>query len=298
MRFSIEHIEAFVTVVDTGSFSAAARSLGKVQSQISTAIANLEDDLGITLFDRSGKYPQITQKGEELLFKSRKLLRQSEKLIKHADRLALGEQTLLRLALDEYMPLHITTQVLNSFQERFPTIDLEVLWGAVGNVQKNVSSGQADVGIDVPVDNIASSGLSFKKLSLMEFCAVAAPNHPLADMKALTKETLQSYRQAMGMSQHGSRLPDSFKKSDQVWLFEDSRLIHRLVLAGTVWAGLPRNMVAEDLLSGKLVELPIKLAENELKGIFYYVWNVAHELTPAEQWLCENFGKKLRDAIS
>ncbi|GKT30710.1 LysR family transcriptional regulator, partial [Aduncisulcus paluster] len=143
-------------------------------------------------------------------------------------------------------------------------------------------SGQADVGIDVPVDNIASSGLSFKKLSIMEFCAVAAPNHPLADMKTLTKERLQSYRQAMGMSQHGSRLPDSFKKAIRYGF----------------WAGLPRNMVAEDLLSGKLVELPIKLAENELKGIFYYVWNPAHELTPAEQWLCENFGKKLRDAIS
>ncbi|NDV22452.1 LysR family transcriptional regulator [Desulfovibrio sp. JC022] len=298
MRFSLEHMEAFVTAADAGSFSAAARRLGKVQSQISTAIANLEDDLGVTLFDRSGKYPQLTVEGEELLFKSRKLLRHSESLIKYADRLAFGEQTLLRLALDEYVPLHITTQVLDAFEKAFPSIELEVLWGAVGDVQKNVNSGQADVGVDIPVANIASSGLSYNRLSIMEFCAVAAPIHPLAGMDKISKETLQFHKQAMGMSQHGTRLPDSFRRSEQVWKFEDSRLIHRLVLAGTVWAGLPRNMVAEDLVSGNLVELPVSLAENEQEGIFYYIWNPTHELTPAEQWLGDNFGDKLRKAIS
>ena len=52
MRYSPEALTAFVEAVDSGSFSAAARRLRKSQSTISTAIANLEADLGVTLFDR------------------------------------------------------------------------------------------------------------------------------------------------------------------------------------------------------------------------------------------------------
>jgi DNA-binding transcriptional LysR family regulator len=51
MRYSPEALTAFVEAVDSGSFSAAARRLRKSQSTISTAIANLEADLGVTLFD-------------------------------------------------------------------------------------------------------------------------------------------------------------------------------------------------------------------------------------------------------
>lgn len=298
MRFSLEHLEAFITAVDTGSFSAAARRLGKVQSQISTAIANLEDDFGIPLFDRSGKYPQLTEEGEELLFKSRELLRRSENLLKHADRLAFGEQTILRLTLDEIVPLHITAQVLNDFGETFPDIELEVLWGAVGDVQRNIRSGQADIGVEVPVEDIASAGLSYKRLSQLDFCAVVAPEHPLAKLKEISEEELNSHRQAMGMSHRGTRLPDSFRRSEKVWQFEDSRLARRLAQAGTVWTGLPRHMVAQDLAAGSLVELPVELAESELEGVFYFVWNPVRELTPAEEWLCEQFGERLRAAIS
>ncbi|MDN6634081.1 MAG: LysR family transcriptional regulator, partial [Enterobacterales bacterium] len=55
MRYSPEALNAFVETVSAGSFSAAARRLHKSQSTVSTAIANLEDDLGVTLFDRSAR---------------------------------------------------------------------------------------------------------------------------------------------------------------------------------------------------------------------------------------------------
>ncbi len=51
MRFSLEHLEVFVAVVEAGSFSEAARRLGNAQSRVSTTIANLETDLGVELFD-------------------------------------------------------------------------------------------------------------------------------------------------------------------------------------------------------------------------------------------------------
>ncbi|MFT5236303.1 MAG: DNA-binding transcriptional LysR family regulator, partial [Shewanella sp.] len=53
MNWSLNQLEAFVLSVRHGSFSAAARKLGRAQSRISTAISNLEADLGFELFDRS-----------------------------------------------------------------------------------------------------------------------------------------------------------------------------------------------------------------------------------------------------
>lgn len=295
MRFSLDHLEAFVTAVDVGSFSAAARKLGKVQSQVSTAIACLEDDLGVNLFNRSGRYPKLTAEGKELVFESRELLRHSGRLADHADRLVLGEQTVLRVALDELMPVRTTAQVLGLFGQAWPKIELKVLWGAMGDVQEIVRSGHADVGVDMPVSDIGMSGLSFNQLASADFCGVVAPDHSLASAREVTEAVLRPHRQALGMSHRGTRLPDAFRLADQVWLCEDSRLIRTLTLAGEVWTALPRYLVSEDLASGQLVELPMKLGECGADTTFYYIWNPVHELTPAEQWLGDKLGEELRD---
>lgn len=294
MRFSLGHLEAFVTVVDAGSFSAAARKLGKVQSQISTAIGHLEDDLGVQLFDRSGKYPKLTEPGEALLYKSRDLLRSSDLLVEFADRLVLGEQTVLRIALDELVPTGVTARALSQFGKTWPNIELEVFWGAIGDVQKSVHSGLADVGVDLPVHDIAQSGFSFRQLARADFCGVAAADHPLAAMRDIDRESLRRHRQALGMSQRGTRLPDAFRVGDDVWQFEDSRLVRKLVLTGEIWAVMPRYLVAGDIASGNLVELPVRLKENEVDSTFFYIWNAAHYLTPPEQWLADAFGGQLR----
>lgn len=293
MRFSLEHLETFVAAVDAGSFSAAARKLGKVQSQVSTAIAALEDDLGLILFDRSGKYPVLTAHGEDVLFKSRELLRNSGKLAEYADRLALGEQTMLRVALDELVPVRTTTQILSQFGQRWPKIQLEVLWGALGDVQNIVRTGRADLGVELPVNDIGMSGLSFTQLASADFCAVAAPDHPLATVKEVNEATLRPYKQALGTSHRGTRLPDAFKLGEQVWLFEDSLLIRELVLTGEVWSALPRYLVSEDLASGRLIELPMRLGECGVNTTFYCIWNPIHELTDAELWLRDAFEEKL-----
>ena len=56
---SLDQLQAFVSAADHGSFSAAARQLGKAQSAVSTAVINLEIDTGVDLFDRSGLGEQI-----------------------------------------------------------------------------------------------------------------------------------------------------------------------------------------------------------------------------------------------
>jgi DNA-binding transcriptional LysR family regulator len=63
-----------VTVVEEGSFSAAARKLQRVQSAISTAMANLEEQLGVPLWDRATKIAKLTEQGQAVLASARRVL--------------------------------------------------------------------------------------------------------------------------------------------------------------------------------------------------------------------------------
>ena len=64
---TLDQMRVLVAVADAGSFSAAARTLGRVQSAISQSIQTLETTLGLTLFDRSGKTPRLTDAGRALV---------------------------------------------------------------------------------------------------------------------------------------------------------------------------------------------------------------------------------------
>ncbi len=99
MHLSPESLEAFVQAVSLGSFSAAARKLGKSQSTVSEAIARLEIDLGLELFDRSGRQPQLTEAGRTLLGRVEEVLGASDRLRRVAALLAGGSEPRVTLAL-------------------------------------------------------------------------------------------------------------------------------------------------------------------------------------------------------
>ena len=81
MQWNLEQLRLFVSVAELRSFSAVARQQRKAQSAISSAIALLEEDLGVSLFERSsGRQPKLTEAGSALLQEAREILRQCDRL--------------------------------------------------------------------------------------------------------------------------------------------------------------------------------------------------------------------------
>src|SRR5712671_5884617 len=68
---TLDQLRTFVAAVDAGSFSAAGRKLRRAQSVVSQTLANLEAQLGVKLFDRSARYPKLTDEGRSLLVDAR-----------------------------------------------------------------------------------------------------------------------------------------------------------------------------------------------------------------------------------
>ncbi len=122
-----EALEAFVEAAAAGSFSGAARVLGKRQSSISESIARLEDDLGVSLFDRQGRYPLLTAAGEQLLDQARAVLSAHDRLANRATQLAAGVEPRLTLVIsDTYQPTRYEA-LLTELDQRYPDLEFECL---------------------------------------------------------------------------------------------------------------------------------------------------------------------------
>src|SRR5260370_16607338 len=68
---TLDQFRTFIAAVDEGSFSAAGRKLRRAQSVVSQTLGNLEAQLGVKLFDRSSRYPRLTEEGRSLLAAAR-----------------------------------------------------------------------------------------------------------------------------------------------------------------------------------------------------------------------------------
>ncbi|MGH6860253.1 MAG: LysR family transcriptional regulator, partial [Phyllobacterium sp.] len=109
---SLDHLRTFVAAADEGSFSAAGRKLGRAQSVVSQAIANLEGQLGLLLFERVGRYPQLTPHARNLLTAARQIVRDADTLKASARRLSEGLEPFLSIVIDVMFPQRLLTEVV------------------------------------------------------------------------------------------------------------------------------------------------------------------------------------------
>ncbi len=170
MAFTLSQLETFTTVVECGSFSAAARRLGKAQSVVSATISNLEIDLGLTLFDRSGKLPRLTEAGQTLQYSVNAILLHCQNLEERAHTLQQGAETQLLLALDGAIPYAVLEPALIEFSAKFPQVDLTFLFPQEHSVVDLVLDKKANLGLTL------SSSYSGKNISFCRLGDVALAN--------------------------------------------------------------------------------------------------------------------------
>jgi DNA-binding transcriptional LysR family regulator len=179
---TLDQLRLFLAVIDTGSFSAAARSLGRVQSAVSYGIANLERQLGITLFDRADRTrrrPALTPTGVELAAEARAVCSQVDRLKAKALGVARGVEPQLALAVDHLFPLPAMVRALGTFREQFPTVALTLHTEALGAVAELVVQRTCSVGIGTIVPKVPDS-IERRPLARVTIVHVVAPSHPLA----------------------------------------------------------------------------------------------------------------------
>ncbi|HBO77271.1 MAG TPA: LysR family transcriptional regulator, partial [Cupriavidus sp.] len=97
---SLDQLRTFIAAVDEGSFSAAGRKLRRAQSVVSHTLANLEGQIGVQLFDRTGRYPRVTKEGTALLAQARLVVSGMDGFKSRAKAIADGLEPELSVVVD------------------------------------------------------------------------------------------------------------------------------------------------------------------------------------------------------
>lgn len=260
MNLSLEQLRTLHAVAQTGSFSAAARKLGKVQSAISTTMANLEIDLGLSLFDRSGHTPRLTAAGQRILQETRQVLAQCAHIEALAAELAGGCEPALTLAVDDAAQLPWLAPVLHGFSEKFPSVELELLFPHMGDLCDMLASGRAQLGIGYHLGQY-SADIQRQRLTRVCFPVVVSITHPLAALPAPTLADLRQSRQILITNRQGEKDLDRFRHARDVWWVEGDQGVLDLVKRGFGWAAVPEFLLPDSLGNGEVTILPIDLPD-------------------------------------
>lgn len=255
--FSVEQLQAFITTVETGSFSAAARRLNKVQSVVSQHVINLEIDCNTLLFNRSGRYPTITEAGEKLLPHAQAVIEQHQRLKNSALSLTDNTPKEITIALDEGISFKLISGIISKLQDEFPNITLEFLSASSPDIIDMLKNEKALTGI-VFSELTIPSYLDFECIGSIKFDLYVAKSHPLANQLCKNIDSLRLHRQLLIRSRNTQSSSFQLKLSSNVWYADNYFLLLELALQGNGWCLLPNHIANESVESGQLVKLPLE----------------------------------------
>jgi len=287
---SLDQLGVFLTVVEAGSFAAAGRRLGRATSAVSYAIAALEQQLGVQLFDRDqARRPALTEAGAAVLAEARAISAGVDKLRAKVKGLHDGLEPQVTLAVDVMLPMARLVDAMRAFESAFPTVALRLFVEALGAVTQLVHSGIADIGISG--EEATLPGIERIKAGSVELIPVAAPTHPLATDCSHPPGAARNFIQLVLTDRSSLTKGRDFSVIGvRTWRLADLSAKHALLLAGIGWGHMPEPMVRDDLAAGRLKRVVL----SERTG-GSYTFDAIHRADtppgPAGAWIIRHFAE-------
>jgi len=287
---SLDQLRTFIAAVDEGSFSAASRKLLRAQSVVSEAIGNLEQQIGVQLFDRSGRYPKLTPAGSAILGDARSIIAGVDLLKARAKGMSAGLEPELSVVVDVFYPIDAITQVAKEFRQHYPGVPLRIYVEALGGAIQPIFDGRCSIGIVGSLPVIPDT-LTNERLPGIAFFMVAAHDHPLSSYKGkmIPKEVLAKHTQIVLTDRSDLSSGREFGvMSPATWRLADLFAKHHFLLNGLGWGGMPLHVVRKDLEEGRLSVLPIEeVPPDGLILPMSVVWQTKSPPGPAGRWFIE-----------
>jgi DNA-binding transcriptional LysR family regulator len=286
---SLDQLHAFIAAADEGSFSAAARKLRRAQSAVSELVATLEVQVGVALFDRSGRYPRLTAEGTVLLADARAIAADVDRMKARARGMASGLEPELSVVVDVMFPIAAITEAAKEFRIKFPGTPLRLFVEALGATYQPLLDGAASLGI-VGSLPLQPAGITSERLTSVTLVMVAAKDHPLAALPApISKAELERHVQLVLTDRSTlSKGRDFGVMSQSSWRLADLFAKHAFLLNGLGFGAMPLHVVKDDLAAGRLVELQIEdIAPGSLQLAMAAAYPAAAPPGPAGRWLIE-----------
>ena len=178
---------ALQKIIELGSFTKAAESLGYTQSSISQMIASLESELSIKLLTRSRYGVKLTIEGADLYPFIERSIYQYRSMLEKANEIKGLETGIIRVGTISSVTCHWMPQLINGFKKEYPNVQFLFHQGDYTLIPEWTASGQIDF---VFINPNADTNLNTKTIKDGEILAVLPKNHPLAKKKSISLSDL------------------------------------------------------------------------------------------------------------
>lgn len=174
----LQNIKTFICVAKSENFTKAAQELNYAQSTVTSQIQNLEEELGIPLFERIGRKNHLTAGGKEFLGYATEMLYLFQRSASIGKELK-NSKSLLRIGVLESLLFANLLSVLPKLQEEFPNLEVTIKMGQSYELLSMLKQNQLDV---IYISNALNTDMSVKCCYKRreELVFVSAPGHPLA----------------------------------------------------------------------------------------------------------------------
>jgi DNA-binding transcriptional LysR family regulator len=256
------HLDVFICVAHEKSFSRAAQKLFRTQPAVSLSIKRLEEDLGVTLFDRSSKGGTLTEAGRALLIYAQQMSNLREEAAEALKDLKGHHRGRLTLGANESTSLYLLPPLLLEFHAKHPNLKIELHRNLSEHIPSEVLERNLDFGF-LSYDPMLPS-LHVIELYRDHLTLVVGPSHSLAKRRQVKIEDLGE----TNFIAHNARTP---ARSKIVEFFAKQGVplnismdlstletIKDFVAQGVGAAILPRLALTQELASGRLIEVPVK----------------------------------------
>ncbi|QDO85795.1 LysR family transcriptional regulator [Shewanella psychropiezotolerans] len=248
-------------MAETGSFSAAARALGRDRSTLSQVIANLEIDLGYGLFDRSAKFPVLTRDGRALLAHAKNLAEYTSSFESLSASIGKGIESELTIVHCDLIPKELITLSVQAIRAQFPDTNIHWLHRSREEIIAELEAGEADLGLGMAFKGKAISRMQYIHLANLHFIPVVGAGHPLVTASEAEKVGITHLRGVRLLVPEDCITVDmqtSVVLSPHYQRIENMSVLKALLEIHEGWALLPKGLVHDELIAGSLVRLHIK----------------------------------------
>ena len=257
-RLTLDQLRVLTAIAETGSFSAAGRKLGRAQSAISQAVATLEDMQGVTLFDRSGFRPVLTDVGRVLVTQANAVLASADRFEAVAAGTREGIEPELAVAIDPLVPTAAFIDSLHALRGQFPFLLVSFSTEGLGGAERRLRRGDAALALCVLLPSVPDDVAALPLLGI-DLVPVVSPGHLLGRLdRPVTSAELEEHIQLVLSDPAAPDGPSYGIIGTRAWRFVDLARRLDFLLAGLGWCRMPEHLVAPLLADGRLVALTIE----------------------------------------
>ena len=295
-NLTLKQFKTIQAIVTHGKIVNAAKVLSLSPPAVTIQLRQVEEEIGLALFDRTGHRPVLTGEGKALLANARDILLRVDAMRARARGLGEGVELELSLVVDTLFPVAWVGEALRMMRQDYPSVAIRLAFEPLGGPLTALLAGRSTLAV-ITGENFRDPRVVLQGLSSIEIVAVAAAGHPLAtriDDQAIEVAELADHLQIVQVDPTTlSQGRDFGVLSPQTCRVGSQDTKHAMILAGLGWGRLPAWQVERDLREGRLVRLHTKdLGRHARAGTQAYL---AHRLDEPLGPAARAFGRAIED---